>query len=68
MSTTLTIDVVTTEVSTGITQSTFGNHMTLFIVRYNLRIIFKKCELSKYKIDQEFEKKLTLPSIAFYLT
>lgn len=65
MSTTLTIDVVTTEVSTGITQSTFGNHLTLFIVRYNLRIILKECELSKYKIDQEFEKKLTLPSIAF---
>lgn len=65
MSTTLTIDVVTTEVSTGITQSTFGNHLTLFIVRYNLRIILKKCELSKYKIDQEFEKKVDITKHSF---
>lgn len=28
MSTTLTIDAVTTEVSTGVTHSTFGNHLT----------------------------------------
>lgn len=60
MSTTHTADAVTTEVSTGVTQSTFGKHFILFIVCYIFAELDKWVNSRKYITYQIVFKKFII--------